>query len=111
MSDFLFIYRGVEPNRTPEQMQQSMQAWTGWIKGLAEKGHIKDMGNPLEDGGKVVKGKSKNVTDGPYAEAKDVIGGYSLVQTKDLGHAVELSMGCPIFEIGGSVEVRPIRKM
>ena len=111
MSDFLFIYRGGDSSRTPEEMQQTMQAWTGWLKGLAEKGHIKDMGNPLEPGGKVVKGKGKSVTDGPFAEAKDLVGGYTLVQTKDLGHAAELAKGCPIFEVGGSVEVRPVMKM
>jgi hypothetical protein len=60
----------------------------------------------------VVKGKQKKtVTDGPYAEAKDLVGGYTLVEAKDLAHAAELSMGCPIFERGGFVEVRPVMKM
>jgi hypothetical protein len=53
----------------------------------------------------------KTVTDGPFAEAKDLVGGYTLVSTKDLAHAAELAKGCPIFEFGGSVEVRPIMKM
>jgi hypothetical protein len=112
MSDFLFIYRGGEPGGgTPEQMQLRMQRWTGWLKDLGEKGHIKDLGNPLEPGGKVVKGKGKSITDGPFAEAKDLVGGYTLVQTKDLEHAAELATGCPIFDAGGFVEVRPIMKM
>jgi hypothetical protein len=111
MSDFLFIYRGGDSGGTPEQMQQNMQAWTSWLKGLAEKGHVKDMGNPLEKGGKLVKGKSRMVTDGPFAEAKDLIGGYTLIQTKDLEQAADLARGCPIFEGGGYVEVRPIMKM
>jgi hypothetical protein len=111
MSDFLYIYRGGDSSGTPEQMQQTMQAWTSWLKGLAEKGHIKDMGNPLEPGGKTVRGKAKAVTDGPFAEAKDLVGGYTLLTAKDLGHAAELAKGCPVFESGGSVEVRPIMKM
>jgi hypothetical protein len=112
MGDFLFIYRGGDPGSgTPEQMQQRMQSWTGWLKGLGEKGHIKDLGNPLDPGGKVVKGKAKTVTDGPFAEAKDLVGGYTLVQTTDLAHAAELAKGCPIFDAGGFVEVRPIMKM
>jgi hypothetical protein len=112
MSDFLFIYRGGDPGSgTPEQMQKRMQSWTSWLKGLGEKGHIKDLGNPLDPAGKVVKGKAKEVTDGPFAEAKDLVGGYTLVQTKDLAHAAELAKGCPIFDAGGFVEVRPIMKM
>jgi hypothetical protein len=52
-----------------------------WMKDLGAKGQLKDQGNPLEDGGKVVKGKAKTVTDGPYAETKDVIGGSSRPKT------------------------------
>jgi len=50
-------------------------------------------------------------TDGPYAEAKDVIGGYTLVQAKDISEAAKLAAGCPIFDNGGFVEVRPIMQM
>jgi hypothetical protein len=96
---------------SPEQMQQRMQKWMAWMKDLGAKGQLKDQGNPLEDGGKVVKGKAKTVTDGPYAETKDVIGGYTLVEAKDLAEAAEISKGCPIFDIDGVVEVRPIMQM
>jgi len=66
-------------------------------------------GHPLEAGGKVVRGTQKSVTDGPYAEAKDIVGGYILVEARDLAQAVEISKGCPILEAGGSVEVRPVQ--
>jgi hypothetical protein len=92
-------------------MQKYMEKWLVWFKELGAKGHLKDPGHPLEHTGKVVNGKQKIVTDGPYAEAKDVVGGYMLIEAKDLAHAVEISKGCPIFEAGGSVEVRPIEKM
>ena len=108
MSEFLFLYRGAEPSRTPAEMQQQMQRWGSWMKNLSEKGHIKNPGHPLERAGKVVR--KGNVTDGPFAE-KDVVGGYTLVEAKDLAHAVELSAGCPIHEYGGMVEVRPIMQM
>jgi hypothetical protein len=112
MSEFTFLYRGgMQPGASPEQMQQQMQRWVKWMQELSQEGHLKDRGNPLERTGKVVKGKEKTVNDGPYAEAKDVVGGYSLIEAKDLGQAVELSKGCPIFEAGGSVEVRPVMKM
>jgi hypothetical protein len=111
MSQFLYLYRGGEAGRTPERMQQMMQKWMTWLKDLAGKGHIKDQGQPLERNGKVVKGKQKTVIDGPFAEAKDVVGGYTLIEARDLEQAVELSKGCPIFEVDGAVEVRPVMKM
>jgi hypothetical protein len=95
---------------SPAEMQQQMQRWMAWLKDLGEKGFVKDPGQPLERTGKVVSGKQKNVTDGPYAE-KDLVGGFTIIEAKDLSHAAELSMGCPVFMFGGSVEVRPIAKM
>ena len=111
MSEFVFLYRGGEAGRSPERAQQMMQKWMAWLKELGEKGHIKDQGQPLERSGKLVKGKQKTVTDGPFPEAKDIVGGYTLIEARDLGQAVELSKGCPIFEVDGAVEVRPVMKM
>ena len=111
MSEFVFLYRGGARDRSPEQMQQIMQKWMAWMKDLGAKGHIKDRGQPLERAGKLVQGKQKTVTDGPFAEAKDVVGGYTLIEAEDLSEAVELSKGCPIFEVEGAVEVRPVMKL
>ncbi len=111
MNDYVFLYRGGEESHSPERMQQMMQKWVTWLKDLADKGHMKDQGQPLERAGKLVKGKNKAVTDGPFAEAKDVVGGYTLIQARDLDQAAELSKGCPIFEVDGAVEVRPVMKM
>jgi len=115
MTEFLYLYRR-NPNAlaalSPEQSQQTMQRWMAWLKDLAQKGHIKDQGQPLEGAGKLVSGKQKTVTDAPFAEAKDVIGGYTLVLARDLDQAAELSKGCPVLDFdGGAVEVRPIMKM
>src|SRR5215470_11604878 len=60
-----------------------------------------DLTRPPESAGKLVKGKQKSVTDGPFAEAKDAVDGYTLIEARDLDQAVELSMGCPIFELDG----------
>jgi hypothetical protein len=111
MSEYVFLYRGGEAGRSPERMQQSMQKWMAWFKELGQKGHIKDQGQPLERNGKLVKGKQKTVTDGPFAEAKDIVGGYTLIEARDLEQAVELSKGCPILEVEGGVEVRPVMKL
>jgi hypothetical protein len=111
MNEFVFLYRGGEQGRSPERVQQTMEKWMAWFKELVEKGHVKDRGQPLERVGKLVNGKHKTVTDGPFAEAKDVVGGYTLILANDLNEAAELSKGCPILEVDGQVEVRPVMKL
>jgi hypothetical protein len=111
MSEFTYLFRGRETAASPEQMQRTMEKWVAWFKELGSSGHIKNPGHPLEHTGKVVTGKQKIVTDGPYAEAKDVVGGFIVVEATDLLQAVELSKGCPILQVGGSVEVRPNQKL
>jgi hypothetical protein len=113
MSEFVLLFRSSEAGRqqamgTPELAQKSLQTWLAWIRGLEAKGHLKSRGQPLEPGGKVVRGKKKVVTDGPYTEAKDVVLGFIVVEARDLEEAVNLSTGCPIVEGGGSVEIRPV---
>jgi hypothetical protein len=110
MSEFIYIYRGGDRPSSPEEMQKVMGAWMTWMKDLREKGCLKDAGHPLDRTGKVVH-PGKNVTDGPFAEAKDLIGGYSVVEAKDAAHAAELAHGCPILTRGGAVEVRPVMAM
>ena len=111
MSEFTYLFRGRDVTASPEQMQKTMQKWVTWFKDLGAKGHLKEPGHPLENAGKIVSGKQKAVSDGPFAETKDVVGGYIVVEASDLHQAVELSKGCPILEVGGSVEVRPNQKI
>lgn len=112
MAQFALLYRGGDPMPTsPAQMQQRMEKWMLWLKDLAEKGHLKERGFPLERQGTVVTGGDKrNVTDGPYAE-KDLVIGVTVVEARDLAHASEMAKPCPIFEQGGCVEVRPVTAM
>lgn len=111
MSEFVFLYRGGERPSSPQEAQQVMQKWMTWLETLGKQGHIVDRGQPLEPAGKVVKGKQKTITDGPYAEAKDLVGGFTIIKAADLAQAAELSKGCPVFDTGGAVEVRPVMKM
>jgi hypothetical protein len=113
MSEFVFLFRASEEERreamgTPERAQRSMGAWLAWIRDLEAKGHLKNPGQPLEPTGKVVRGNKKVVTDGPYAEAKDIVLGFIVVEARDMAEAVELSAACPMVEGGGSVEIRPV---
>ena len=111
MSEFVFLYRGGERPSSPEGAQQVLQKWMAWFQDLAAKGHVIDRGQPLERTGKLVQGKQKTVTDGPFAEVKDLVGGYTLIRANDVSHAAELSKGCPILDTGGLVEVRPVMKL
>ena len=81
------------------------------MRELEAKGHLKDRGQPLDRGGKVVRGKEKTVTDGPYAEAKDLVGGFIVVEARDLARPPRWRAACPMLEGGGSVEVRPMMKL
>jgi hypothetical protein len=107
-NEFLFLFRGRNTSQSPAEMQKTMAKWFAWFKDLNAKKQIKDPGHPLENTGTVVAGKKKAVSDGPYAEAKDVVGGYILVSASDIHEALEIAKGCPILAVGGSVEVRPI---
>jgi len=107
----MYLFRGgANGNMSPEAMQAHMQKWMQWMKSLGEKG-IFVGGEPLQQTGKQVNGTKKVVTDGPFVEAKEMVGGYLIVNAKDINEAVEISKGCPILEIEGKVEVRPVQKM
>ncbi len=109
MSEFTFLFRGREPFRAAEVQQQTMQKWAAWFKELGAKGHLKDPGRPLEPTGRLVRSGANGITDGPYAETKDVIGGYIVVEADNLDDAARLAHGCPILEAGGCVEVRQVQ--
>lgn len=113
MSAFVYLFRSTDEEAreamgTPEQAQRSMEAFLAWMRGLEARGHLKDPGQPLERSGRVVRGKKKMVTDGPYAEAKELVLGFIVVEARDLAQAVDLAKGCPIVEGGGSLEIRPV---
>lgn len=116
MSDFVYLFRSTLADQhqamgTPERAQRSMQAWLAWIRELETKGHLKNPGQPLDRAGNVVRGKTRVITDGPYAETKDVVLGFIVVEASDLAEAVELSKGCPMLEGEGSVEIRPVMRL
>ena len=110
MAKFIYLFRSnptAYQSMSPEQMQQAMKKWMDWKDTLEKNGHIKQFGERLDATGKVVRGKARSVTDGPYVEVKDSIQGYLLVEAEDINQAVELSKGCPILEGEGTVEIRP----
>jgi hypothetical protein len=113
MSEFVFLFRSTDEGAqeamgTPERAQKSLETWRAWIHELESNGHLKQRGQPLERTGKIVRGKDKVVTDGPYAEAKDLVLGFIVIEADDMAQAVTLAGGCPIVLGGGAVEIRPV---
>jgi hypothetical protein len=112
MSEFVFLYRRPSKSWTVQEMQESMGKWQAWFKKMEQSGHLANYGQPLEaKGGRVVKDKKGGYSDGPYAETKDIVVGYSVITAKDYDEAVALTNDHPIFDQEGLIEIRPIFKM
>jgi hypothetical protein len=110
MKNFLLVYRAdyaSMPQASPEQMQATTKRWMDWVGSIAAQNKLGDRGNRLEPGGKVVR-PDLVITDGPYTEIKESLGGYSIVKADSIEEAVALAKGCPILSTGGNVEVREI---
>lgn len=112
MAKFMFVYRHETANfgqMPPEEKQQHMQKWHVWIKEGFEKAWMVNPGDGLKQEGRVVNAR-KVVTDGPFVEAKEVIGGFSIVEAATIDAAAEIAKGCPCLLTGGKVEVRPMEE-
>lgn len=94
---------------SPEEIQADMQRWMEWIGSLGQQGKLVSA-EQLQPHGKTVAGTSKVITDGPFTEGKELVGGYLVVQAADMDEAIELSKSCPIFITDGSVEIRQLVK-
>lgn len=107
---YMLIFRGTDwqKNLSPEEMQQVSDKWMAWFKGLMAAGKV-TAGNPLEPEGKVVSGTGgRVVSDGPFAESKETIGGYFLLKVSTMDEAVGIAKDCPGLSYGARVEVRAV---
>jgi len=110
MAKFQYIFRGgafVTPGLSPSEMQAHMAKWYSWASALIATQHNLG-GQPLQTAGATLRGRAAVMTDGPYAESKDLVTGNMLIEADTLSAATELARGCPVFEFDGSVEIRPI---
>jgi hypothetical protein len=108
MNEYLMIFRNAQSDAMPtsEQMQAVVLQWQNWIGDIVRKGRYSGTNRLMKDGKTVKTGKV--VTDGPYAEGKEVVGGYLIVKAATMDEAVEMAHGCPGLLIGGTVEVRSV---
>src|SRR3954447_15772357 len=112
MEKFMLIFQGDTPTTQPseEEMKETMDKWMAWINKLAQDGKYVS-GEPLLPGGKILKGNHKNVTDGPFTEGKEIIGGYFIINAEDYDEAAALCDGYPDFATGGTIVIRQVMKM
>ncbi len=108
MKEFMMIFRNEndQPKPSPEQMQAMVKQWQDWIGGIAAQGKFVAT-NALGFKGKTINADN-TITDGPYAEVKEIVGGYAIVKAENLEDAMKLVNGCPTLAIGGKVEVRDV---
>ncbi|HET7625458.1 MAG TPA: YciI family protein [Verrucomicrobiae bacterium] len=106
---YMLLFRGNDWHKglSPEQMQQISDQWMAWFKRLSDLGKC-IAGNPLEPQGKIVSGKNGRVTDGPFAESKEAIGGYFLLKVATFDEAVAIAQQCPGLPYGAKIEVRQV---
>ena len=114
-SSFMLLFRNAGPDThrhlSPAQRDELTQQWNNWYEGLAAKGKVQH-GRPLGLEGRVVSGANGQlVTDGPYAETKEVVGGYFFLKVADLDEATEIAKQCPGLPLGLTVEVRPVAEV
>ncbi len=110
MKNFMMLFHS-EPNPdfspTPDQIQDEIKAWQDWMEGIGAQGKLKNPGEALGFEGKTMH-TDGSITDGPYAEVKEIVGGFMIVSADSIEEAIQLSNGCPALSNGGKVEVRDI---
>jgi len=110
MKDFMLLFVGAdyqEMGLSPEQMQERMVKWFAWNTKMREQGIIAN-GDALHTGGKRITGPDRTVTDGPFVESKELIGGYYIVKAEDYDGALKIAQDFPDFDLGHAVEIREV---
>ena len=97
----------------PAEMQAIIEKYQAWSDGIAESGRLLGSNKLQDEGGRqlTLNDGSLRVIDGPFSEAKEVIGGYFLIEAADYEDAVALAGDCPHLEFGGRIELRAIHQL
>lgn len=114
MDKYMLLFRNqsnveeLYANMSPEEMEAELGKWNTWIGGIAAQGKFEGS-EALQPTGKIVTGSKRVVSDGPYVESKELVSGYLVLKADSMEEAIELSQGCPIYDLEGIVEVRQIQ--
>jgi hypothetical protein len=105
MAKFMLILNstpGLWKNLSPEEMQQKVQKYQAWAAKIRSSGRHVSSEKLAEEGGKTLRLQKDrlSIVDGPYTEAKEVVGGYFLFRAADYDEAIELTRDCPFLEDG-----------
>lgn len=110
MKEFMMIFIGAdyqELGLSPEELQNQMGKWKAWGDKMGAQG-ILHGGKALESGIKRVIGKDRTVSDGPFAEGKEIVGGYYIVTAENADAVVKIAEDFPDYDLGGTVEIREV---
>jgi hypothetical protein len=108
--EYLLLFRGPHWDKglSADELQQVMDKVIAWFEGLNARGKVKGA-QPLGAQGRIISGTNAGfVVDGPFAESKESVGGYLLLQADTLDEAVEIARSNPALKYGTTVEVRPV---
>ncbi|MET0500988.1 MAG: YciI family protein [Candidatus Binatia bacterium] len=109
-SEYMLLFRGTDWHKdlSQQEIQQVVNQMKAWFDRLTFEGKAK-AGRPLFHEGKIVsQKKGHSVVDGPFAESKETIGGFFLLEVGSLDEAAEIAKNFPGLEYGATVEVRPV---
>jgi hypothetical protein len=104
-NEFVFLFRQPALNHSPEKEQAIHKKWMDWVGDIAAQGKLASGGLHLTAAGSVLKAGGV-VTDGPFVEIREILGGFIVVKADTMDDAITLAHGCPAFDVGGSVEIR-----
>lgn len=113
MQDFLILFRNDFRDESMDETEQQahMQRWMKWMAKLQQQGTLVQA-DPLDRSGKTMAGTEKTITDGPFAESKEMVGGFMFAKANSIDEMMEICKECPIFEIkSANIEVRPILRI
>lgn len=106
----LLLIRGLDWDKglSASELQEVLTHFYDWVKSLETDGVLAGA-QPLAPSGKVLTGSGgASIADGPFAETKEAVGGYFLLNVAGIDRAIELAQQCPALEYGAILEVRPV---
>lgn len=112
MAKFLMLSRGstITPGMSPAEMQRIIERYRDWTEGVRRSGRLLSGEKLRAEEGRVVRGRQGRpvITDGPYTESKEIVGGYWLLEAADYDEVLALLKDHPGLEGPGVLEIRQI---